>query len=294
MLLDGASKPSPESAFKKSQSSPRLRVPEQISNQRLLWNMIGTTKDPAQSYFHQLKDGRNILIQVQYQQQQTGSCIRRLREHKEIRQVSKEIASEARYLEPNTSLKSVDTRPRNNVGRDPDEYGKLPEEGIWSRLSLPGKPNESKNEELLENNKVEDDQPDDDEGVKADGCMKSKNDEPTTKRAEVTTSEAKAVTEEVQPNVNKSYRGNIASCGKKSMLGKLPSEDATRQPREGLGYKQLSLVRISIRRASSNYITIEDESAASNKPSVFDRLGKSPPKTSMFERLGPLKKGNKF
>ncbi|XP_070057292.1 uncharacterized protein [Nicotiana tomentosiformis] len=79
-----------------------------------------------------------------------------------------------------------------------------------------------------------------------------------------------------------------------SKLGKLPSEATTRQPREGLGYKQSSPVRISIRRANINYITVKDEYAASNKPSVFDRLGKSTVRTSVFERLGSLKKGNKF
>ncbi|XP_070025737.1 uncharacterized protein [Nicotiana sylvestris] len=170
--------------------------------------------------------------------------------------------------------------------------------------------------------------------LKANDVMKSKNDEPTTKRGEVTAGRAKTVTEEVQPNLNKSYRGDIASYGKKvthtlqyvpkrkkdedessnlqinilkelfakvgynpnetSKLGKLPSEAAMRQPCEGLGYKQPSLVRISIRRASINHITVEDESAASNKPSVFDRLGESTMRTFVFERLGPLKKGNKF
>ncbi|XP_070019346.1 uncharacterized protein [Nicotiana sylvestris] len=217
--------------------------------------------------------------------------------------------------------------------------------------------------------------------LKADDGMKRKNNEPSTKREEVTTGEAKAVTKEVQPNANKSYRGNIASYGKKvshalqyvpkrkkdegessnlqanmlkdltlpvkrieavksssmplvgfvaqnhlqnvalptkrtdggfdpnayklfakagynpnelSKLGKLPSEAATRQPREGLGYKQPSPVRISIRRTSRNYITVENDYAASNRPSVFDRLGKSTVSTSVFERLGPLKKGNKF
>ncbi|XP_070041508.1 uncharacterized protein [Nicotiana tomentosiformis] len=177
----------------------------------------------------------------------------------------------------------------------------------------------------------------------------TENDETTTKRAEVTAGRAKAVTEEVQPNSNKSYRGDIASYGKKvtralqysprrkkdegfvaqnrlqnvalptkrtnkgfdpnayrlfekdgynpnepSKLGKLPSESATRQPREGLGYKQPSLVRISIRRASNNYITVEDESTASYRPSVFDRLGKSTVRTSGFDRLCLLKNGNKF
>ncbi|XP_070006858.1 uncharacterized protein [Nicotiana sylvestris] len=217
--------------------------------------------------------------------------------------------------------------------------------------------------------------------LKVDDGTKSKNDEPITKRADVTIGKAKTVTEEVPANVSKSHKGAITSYGKKvspalqyvpkrkkdeggshnlqtkmlreltllvkrieavklsskplagfvaqnrlqnmalptrrtdegfdpntyklfakarynpnepSKLGKLPSEAATRQPREGLGYKQPSPVRISIRRASSNYITVEDESAASNRPSVFDRLGKSTVRTSVFERLGPLKKGNKF
>ncbi|XP_070007594.1 uncharacterized protein [Nicotiana sylvestris] len=177
--------------------------------------------------------------------------------------------------------------------------------------------------------------------LKVDDGMKGKNDEPMTKRAEVTIGKAKVVTEEVQPDVNKSHRGDIASYGKKvslnlqyvpkrekdkgkssnlqtntlkeltlpnvalptkrtdegfdpntyklfakagynpdepSKLGKLPSEVAMRQPREGLGYKQPSSVRISIRRTSSNYIIVEDELATSNKPSVFDRLGKLPVK----------------
>ncbi|XP_070034861.1 uncharacterized protein [Nicotiana tomentosiformis] len=204
------------------------------------------------------------------------------------------------------------------------------------------------------------------EELTSDDIMKSKNDEPTTKKAEVTAGRAKVVTENVQPNSNKSYRGDIASYGKKvthalqyvpkrkkdkgessnlqtnmlkeltlpvkrieavklssnplagfvaqnrldkvalptkrtdegfdpnayrlfakagynpnepSKLGKLPLEAATRQPREGLGYKQQSPVRISIRRASINYITVEDEPATSNKPYVFDRLGKSTMRT---------------
>lgn len=52
-------------------------------------------------------------------------------------------------------------------------------------------------------------------------------------------------------------------------------------------------MRISIRRVSNNYITIEDECVSSNKPpSIFDRLGKPTVRTSVFERLGPLKKKN--
>ncbi|XP_070039747.1 uncharacterized protein [Nicotiana tomentosiformis] len=102
--------------------------------------------------------------------------------------------------------------------------------------------------------------------LKTDDGMKSKNDEPTTKRAEVTAGRAKAVTEEVQPASNKAYRGDIASYGKKELtlpvkrieavkltskplarlftkagynpnkplkLGILPSEAATSKPREG-------------------------------------------------------------
>ncbi|XP_070021773.1 uncharacterized protein [Nicotiana sylvestris] len=132
--------------------------------------------------------------------------------------------------------------------------------------------------------------------LKADDGMKRKNKDPSTKIEEVTTGEAKAASKEVQPNTNKSYRGNVTSCGKKvsltleyipkrkkdesessnrqanmlkeltlpvkrieavfakagynpnepSKLGKLTSEAATRQPREGLGYKQSSPLRISI------------------------------------------------
>ncbi|XP_049370599.1 uncharacterized protein LOC125835509 [Solanum verrucosum] len=79
-----------------------------------------------------------------------------------------------------------------------------------------------------------------------------------------------------------------------SKLGKLPSESAMRQQREGLGYKQPPLIRISIKRVSNNYITVEDESTNSNKrPSVFDRLGSSTKRIFVFERLGPLRKKNK-
>ncbi|XP_070015817.1 uncharacterized protein [Nicotiana sylvestris] len=142
--------------------------------------------------------------------------------------------------------------------------------------------------------------------IKVDGGMKSKNDEPITKRADVTIGKAKAVNEEnvalptkrtdegFDPNASKVFAKDGYNPIEPSKLGKLPSEVAMRQPRESLGYKQPSPVRISIKRASSNYISVEDESAASNMPSVFDRLGKSTVRTSVFERLGPLKKGNKF
>uniref|UniRef100_M1DD60 Gag-pol polyprotein n=1 Tax=Solanum tuberosum TaxID=4113 RepID=M1DD60_SOLTU len=69
-----------------------------------------------------------------------------------------------------------------------------------------------------------------------------------------------------------------------SKMGKLPSEPAMRQQREGLGYKQPPPIRISIKRVSNNYITVEDESTNSNKrPSVFDRLGSSTKRISVFE-----------
>ncbi|KAH0685550.1 hypothetical protein KY285_016092 [Solanum tuberosum] len=79
-----------------------------------------------------------------------------------------------------------------------------------------------------------------------------------------------------------------------SMLGKFPSEDTTRQAREGLGYSQPLLIRISIRKASNNHITFEDEVTTPNKyPSVFDQLGESTARTSVFKKLGPLKKNYK-
>ena len=78
------------------------------------------------------------------------------------------------------------------------------------------------------------------------------------------------------------------------MLGKLPSEDTTRKKREGLGYSQPPPIRISIRRASNNHITFEDDVTAPNKrPYVFDRLGEATTRISVFERLSPLKKNNK-
>ncbi|XP_070022387.1 uncharacterized protein [Nicotiana sylvestris] len=54
--------------------------------------------------------------------------------------------------------------------------------------------------------------------IKVDDGMKRKNDEPTTKRAEVTIGKAKAITEEVHTNVNKSHKGDIAYYGKKVSL----------------------------------------------------------------------------
>ncbi|XP_070056284.1 uncharacterized protein [Nicotiana tomentosiformis] len=104
----------------------------------------------------------------------------------------------------------------------------------------------------------------------------------------------KRIDEGLDPNTYRLFEKAGYNPNESSKLANLPSEAMTRQPREGLGYKQLSPVRISIRRASINYITVEDESATSNKPFVFDRLGKSTVRTSVFERLGPLKKENKF
>ncbi|KAH0725018.1 hypothetical protein KY284_000883 [Solanum tuberosum] len=59
-----------------------------------------------------------------------------------------------------------------------------------------------------------------------------------------------------------------------SMLGKLTSEDTTRQARKVLGYSQPPLIRIFIRKASNNHINVEDDITAPNKnSSFFDRLG---------------------
>ncbi|KAH0686456.1 hypothetical protein KY284_017009 [Solanum tuberosum] len=70
-----------------------------------------------------------------------------------------------------------------------------------------------------------------------------------------------------------------------SMLGKLVSENTTRQAHKGLGYSQPSPIRISIRRASNNHITFEDDVATPNKkPSVFDQLRESTARTSVFEK----------
>ena len=79
-----------------------------------------------------------------------------------------------------------------------------------------------------------------------------------------------------------------------SELGKPPLEDTTRKAREGLGYSQPPPILISIRRASNNHITFEDDVTTPNKrPSIFDRLGEVTTRISVFERLGPLKKNNK-
>ncbi|KAH0647761.1 hypothetical protein KY285_033009 [Solanum tuberosum] len=101
----------------------------------------------------------------------------------------------------------------------------------------------------------------------------------------------KRTREGFDPNAYKLFVKAGYNPDEPSMLGKLVSEDTTRQAREGLGYSQPPPIRISIRRASNNHITFEDDVATPNKnPSVFDRLGESTTRTSVFERLGPLKK----
>ncbi|XP_060194933.1 uncharacterized protein LOC132624123 [Lycium barbarum] len=95
----------------------------------------------------------------------------------------------------------------------------------------------------------------------------------------------KRTNEDFDPNAYKLFVKDGYNPNEPSKLGKLPSEASMIQSRESLGYKQPPPVRISIRRASINYITVEDESVASNKrPSVFDRLGKSATKASTKER----------
>ena len=54
-------------------------------------------------------------------------------------------------------------------------------------------------------------------------------------------------------------------------LGKLPSEDKARRARESLDSSQQPPIRISIRMASNNHITFEDDVTSPNKrPSIFD------------------------
>ncbi|XP_015170846.1 uncharacterized protein [Solanum tuberosum] len=93
------------------------------------------------------------------------------------------------------------------------------------------------------------------------------------------------------PNAYKLFAKAGYNPNEPSALGKLPSVDKTRQTREGIGYNQPPPVRISIRRASNNHITFEDDVTAPNrKLFVFDRLGESTTRTSVFKRLGPLNK----
>ncbi|KAH0781623.1 hypothetical protein KY290_001221 [Solanum tuberosum] len=95
------------------------------------------------------------------------------------------------------------------------------------------------------------------------------------------------------PNAYKLFVKVVYNSNEPSMLGKLPSEETTRQARKGLGNSQPPPIHISIRRVSNNHITFEDDVTTPNKkPFVFDRLGESTARTIVFERLGPLKKKN--
>ncbi|XP_075103045.1 uncharacterized protein LOC142177647 [Nicotiana tabacum] len=115
----------------------------------------------------------------------------------------------------------------------------------------------------------------------------------------------KIIDEGFDPNAYKLLAKVGYDPNEPSKLGKLPPKASNptqkmtmdkrhplNQSREGLGYKQPPPIRISITRASCNYITTKKVSTTLNKkPSVFDRLTK--PMTSIFNRLGPLKKENK-
>ena len=105
----------------------------------------------------------------------------------------------------------------------------------------------------------------------------------------------KRTKEGFNPNAYKLFIKARYNPNESLRLGKLPSEGTTRQAYEVLGYTQPPTIYISIRRAVSNYITMEEKSTTANKrPSIFDRLGEST--TSVFERLGPInkKKNNKL
>ncbi|XP_075112367.1 uncharacterized protein LOC142182210 [Nicotiana tabacum] len=116
---------------------------------------------------------------------------------------------------------------------------------------------------------------------------------------------AKRKNEGFDPNAYKLLAKARYDPNEPSKLGKLPPEASNptqkimmekgyplKQSRERLGYKQPPPICISIKRASCNYITAKEVSMMLNKkPSVFDQLTK--PRTSVFDRLGPLKKENK-
>ena len=104
----------------------------------------------------------------------------------------------------------------------------------------------------------------------------------------------KHTSEGFDPNAYKLFVKARYNPNEPSVLGKLPLEYTTRQAHEGLGYIQPPLIRISIRRASNNDITFEDDVIVpNNRPSAFDRLGEVTVGTSMFERLGPLTNNKK-
>ncbi|XP_075107124.1 uncharacterized protein LOC142180098 [Nicotiana tabacum] len=116
---------------------------------------------------------------------------------------------------------------------------------------------------------------------------------------------AKRTFEGSEPNAYKFLVKAGYDLNEPSKLGKLPPEASNptqkmmmekgyslKQSREGLGYKQPSPIRISIKRASCNYITAKEVSTALNeKPYVFDQLAK--PSTLVFDRLGPQNMENK-
>ncbi|KAH0779194.1 hypothetical protein KY290_005621 [Solanum tuberosum] len=96
----------------------------------------------------------------------------------------------------------------------------------------------------------------------------------------------KRTREGFDPNAYKLFVKARYNPNELSMLGKLVSEDTTRQARESLGYSQPPPIRISIRRANNNHITFEDDVVTPNKnPSIFDRLRESTARTSVFERM---------
>ena len=81
----------------------------------------------------------------------------------------------------------------------------------------------------------------------------------------------KRTREGFDPNAYKLFVKARYNSSEPSALGKLPLEDTTREAREVLSYSQPPPIRISIRRASNNHITFEDDVTAPNKrPSVFD------------------------
>ncbi|XP_059288127.1 uncharacterized protein LOC132041429 [Lycium ferocissimum] len=139
--------------------------------------------------------------------------------------------------------------------------------------------------------------------VKVDDIATTDREKVATKRADETIGKAGVDAEVPHPSFDPNAYKLFVKAGhnpnEPSKLGKIPSAAIMMQSHKGLGYKQPPPVCISIRRTSTNHITVEDESVASNKrPLVFDRLGKSTTKASMFERLRPLKlkkkRKNKF
>ncbi|XP_059289059.1 uncharacterized protein LOC132042550 [Lycium ferocissimum] len=172
--------------------------------------------------------------------------------------------------------------------------------------------------------------------VKVDDIATTKSDKVATKRADETIEKAGVDAEVPHPSMNKGNIVSLKKKKKTTPVlcyvpkmkkeegqpsetqGKLLGDFVAQNPPQNMAlptkrtnesfdpnayklfayeYKKPPPVRISIRKASINYITVEDESVASNKRlSVFDYLRNSTAKASVFERLGPLKmkKKNKF